>query len=88
MNRAVALGIYFRNRQAYTVLATIFTMVSPSTMTRFVRGVSTVVGFSKTIFELLAVKSKSMKANERCCVTLLDEMSLKVEARDIVDGMV
>ena len=54
-NKAVALGVFFRSRQAYTVLATIFTMPSASTLTRFVRGVSTVVGFSETIFELLEV---------------------------------
>ena len=92
-NKAVALGVYFRNRQAYIVLATIFTMPSPSTLTRSVRGVSTVVEFSGTIFELLEVKNKSMKDSERCCVILFDEISLKVElsygrARDTVDGLV
>ena len=55
-NKAVALGVYFRSRQAYTVLATISTMPSPCTLTRFVRGVSTVVGFSETIFELLKLE--------------------------------
>ena len=88
-NTAVALRVFFRSRQAYTVLATIFTMLSASTLTRFVCGVSTVVGFSETIFELLEVKIKSMTDS----VIVFDEMSLKVDlsydrARDTVDGLV
>ena len=85
-NKAVALGVYFRSRQADTVLATIFTMPSPSTLTRFVCGVSTVVGFSETIFELLEVKSKSMTDSEWCCIILFDEMSYD-RACDTVDGL-
>ena len=78
-NKAVALGVYFRSRQAYSILTCIFTMPSASTLERFVRGVPTVVGFSDTIFELLEVKTEVMEASARCCVILFDEMSLKTE---------
>ena len=53
----------------------------------FVCGVSTVVGFSETSFELLEVKSKSMKGSERCCVILFYEFERSTRDPDTVDGL-
>ena len=74
-NKAVALGIYFRSRQAYAIIEHVFTMPSESTLQRFVRGIPAVVGFSDSIFQLLVVKSEVLGKDGQCCVLTFDEIS-------------
>ena len=92
-HKALALGIYFRSPSAYASMKKIFMMPSESTLQRFVRCVSTLVGFSDNTFQLLQIKSDAMDEASRYCVLMFDEMSLRMDleyirARDTVDGLV
>ena len=57
----------------------IFMMPSESTLQRFVRCVSTHVGFSDNVFKLLHIKSDAMDEGSRYCVIMFDEMSLRMD---------
>ena len=92
-NKAVALGIYFRSRQAYAIMEHVFTMPSEMTLQRCVRGIPAVVGLSDSIFQLSAVKGEVLGKDGQWCVLTFDEMNLKTElaydrVHDTLDGLV
>ena len=81
-DKALALGIYFRNRHAYAILEHVLTMPSESTLQRFVRGKPAVVGFSDSIFQLLVVKSEVLGKDGAIITRTCDSLNaLANEAR-------
>ena len=76
-DKAIALGVFFRSRQAYAILERVFIMPSVGTLNNFVRGIPTVVGAPDSILQLLEVKSNALGADSRYCIITFDEMSFK-----------
>ena len=76
-DKSVALSIYFHSKRAYKVLGKIFKLPSKSTLSKILQGSGISPGISDKVMHALKIKANQMSIEDRQCVLLFDEMSLK-----------
>ena len=76
-DKMLALSIFYHSRKAYKIVAGIFPMPSKRTLQRALQKCDIVPGFSEQLFTALKVKVQSMSEQDKQCVLVFDEMSLK-----------
>jgi len=72
-----ALSLYYASPKAYKLCSKMFCLPSISLLRLWLRRVNVKPGFCDNVFSLLQRKAQSMPTSDRCCVLLLDEISLK-----------
>ena len=74
-----AISLYYASPKAYRLCSKMFCLPSVSMIRLWLRRMSLQPGLCDSVFHMLShsQKVRSMSADERCCVLLLDEVSLK-----------
>lgn len=91
--KVAAVLIMKQSPKCYRFLRKIFILKAPQTLTKLLQKCDIHPDINKNIFEKLKTKSQKMKPEEKLCVVLFDEISLKAslsynERRDKVVGFV
>ncbi len=76
-DKMMALSIHNQSRKAYKMLSKIFKLPSESTLKRCLKNTNINPGFTDKVFEGLKKKVDGMGENEKKCVLVYDEISLK-----------
>lgn len=72
-----ALSLYYASPKAYRLCSKMFCLPSVSMLRLWLRRMDVKPGLCDNVFIMLQRKAGNMAASERCCVLLLDEVSLK-----------
>jgi DNA transposase THAP9 len=72
-----ALSLFYASPKAYRLCSKVFCLPSVSMLRLWLRRVNVKPGFCDNVFNLLQRKAQGMPVSDRCCVLLLDEISLK-----------
>ncbi len=75
--RAFAIGVYFKSPCCYRFLQGRFHLPSKSTINRWISQIFIHEGFCPNLLKLLKVRVERLKKEDRICVLMLDEISLK-----------
>ncbi|XP_052745845.1 uncharacterized protein LOC128199640 [Bicyclus anynana] len=92
--KILSLTILKQSPKAYRFIRKIFTLPAPQTLRKLLTRANIKPGINKKIFMQLKSKSAEMKsANEKLCLLIFDEMSLKTnvtynERKDTITGFV
>lgn len=76
-DKAVALSIYKRSPKAYRLLQCFMSLPSKSTLLLLLSSVPMNTGICNSIFEHLQKCARKMDQDDRICILMFDEMSLK-----------
>ena len=76
-DKMFALSVFYHSRKAYRILGKLFTLPSKSTLTKLLKSTNIDTGFHESVFEALRNKVQSMSEDDRQCVLIFDEMSIK-----------
>ena len=76
-SKEIALSLYYMGPKSYRFLRTIIRLPSMSTLQKFINLIQIKTGFNEDIFHLLKMKTLSMNNDEKKCILLMDEISLK-----------
>ncbi|CAH2989328.1 unnamed protein product [Chilo suppressalis] len=91
--KILSLCILKQSPKAYNFFRKIFILPAPQTLVKLVQSLNLRPGLNKNIFAQLKKKAQSMKVEEKLCVLLFDEISLKAhlsfnQKKDKVTGFV
>ncbi|KAL0820225.1 hypothetical protein ABMA28_006146 [Loxostege sticticalis] len=91
--KIAALSVYKQSPKAYRYLRKIFILPSEQTLCKVIQRSNLKPGINKNIFEQLKKKAETMKTEEKLCILLFDEVSLKPfityqERKDHITGLV
>lgn len=75
--KLLALSLYYKSPQAYRLLARLFVLPCKASLCNWVRNFTVTCGFSDTVMTVMQEKVTGLSPENRCCVLLLDEMSLR-----------
>ena len=75
--KEVSLCLYLTGILLYDFLCSIFKLPSMSTLKLFTNRIELKPGFLKSVLKQLEIKSSSMLPDDRKCILLADEISLK-----------
>ena len=90
--KAMSLNIFMRNTRTYNYLRQVFAFPSYSTLKRSIGPVAQDTGICPILIRCLKNKIEKMKYEEKLCILMFDEMSMKKSlsynaALDRIDGM-
>lgn len=74
--KIMTLSLYKRSPRVYRWLQKIFVLPSTMTLNRLIARANLKPGLNKNLFKQLAMRVQKMKADERLCVLLFDEISI------------
>ncbi|RVE40327.1 hypothetical protein evm_015023, partial [Chilo suppressalis] len=91
--KILSLCILKQSPKTYNFFRKIFILPAPQTLAKLVQSLNLRPGLNKNIFAQLKKKAQSMKVEEKLCVLLFDEISLKAhlsfnQKKDKVTGFV
>lgn len=91
-DKALALSLYHSSPKTYQLLRKIFALPSKSTLTQALQCVDIYPGCSVKFMEAFKLKVNSMNPEDRKCVLIFDEMSIKSavkydKRRDCIEGL-
>ncbi len=75
--KAFAISVYFKSPACYHFLATRFRLPARSTIHLWLSKLKFSQGICSNLFKMLALRVQRLPPNDRACVVLADEMSLK-----------
>ena len=75
--KLLALSMYYKSPQAYRLLAKLFVLPCKASLCNWVKNFIVTCGFSDAIITVMQEKVAGLSPDNRCCVLLLDEMSLR-----------
>ena len=76
-DKLFALSVFYHSRKVYAILKKMFYMPSKTTLMKMLQKTNIYPGFSSNILNALKRKVTSMKAADRQCALIFDEMSIK-----------
>lgn len=90
-DKMLALSIFYHSRKAYKILGKFFHLPSKRTLLKTLQKTNITPGFSPKILDALKLKVSKMDSDEKQCVLVFDEMSLKAgisynSSSDCVEG--
>ena len=91
-DKMLALSIFYHSRKAYKILGKFFRLPSKRTLLKTLQNSNISPGFSPKIFDALKLKTAEMENEDKQCVLVFDEMSLKARisynpSNDCVEGL-
>lgn len=91
--KIMALSLYKRSPRTYRWLQKIFVLPSAMTLSRLIARANLKPGINENLFEQLKKRVNKMKADEKLCILLFDEMSIAPhfdynQRRDEISGFV
>ena len=72
-----ALSVFYHSRKVYRLLRKLFLLPSKGTLLKILQQANIYPAYNSRVFEALQRKVTLMKANDRQCVLVFDEMAIK-----------